>query len=324
MFSKYDTSRQFLSKKEKLVYLARAQAGDADARKRLITSHQAYVERLARRYNHKKRILDEDAVQAGKIGLNDAITRFDSNNGAAFMTYAHWYIRGAIQREILEHGSTISVPVNLAAYELGYHTTVKSTEAAQLAAKNALYVKSLDEPVRLNDEPDSKTLYNRVSSAEASPEDDVLRMNTRKVIARLVSELTPRERQVIERRYLQSDDVDGEDGDVTLQTIGDELRCTRERIRQIEARALVKLRHAIEASPELRFLVSEDIDARTFWAHLAEVRKEMSEDRSKEVYVYRRKWSGGTYWVVVRGADDYLGSFSTEEAALRARDRALK
>jgi RNA polymerase sigma factor (sigma-70 family) len=167
--------------------------------------------------------LDEaDLVQAGAIGLMRALERFDPERGFTFATYATHWIRQAIGRAIMNGGRTIRIPV--------HEQDRLRREGHPLPCATL----SLDAPVRGHE---AHTLGDSIAASELSPEDAIAEAETidsaSAVTATAISALPERLRLIVQRRFFE---------DATLQAIGDELGMSRERVRQLENRALSQLR----------------------------------------------------------------------------------
>jgi RNA polymerase primary sigma factor len=244
---------------EREALLAEVRAGDV-ARAELTSANLRLVVSVARRYSNRGLPLI-DLIQEGNIGLLRAVEKFDWRRGFKFSTYATWWIRQAVSRAIADDARTIRIPVHLhdvvgrmvrmagqLHQELGREPTAEEVSAAlQLSVERVRELAQvLPQPASLDSfvGEDQETRLSDVVADESAPNLDAV--TEASLLAEQVRDtlltLTPRERQVIQRRF----GLEG-DQEQTLTAIGREIGLTRERIRQIESTALRKLRHPSRA-----------------------------------------------------------------------------
>lgn len=248
---------ELLTQQQELELGKRMMEGDEEAKRKLIESNLRLVVAFAKRYLGKTSMSFSDLIQEGNLGLIRAVERFDYRRGLKFSTYGTWWIRQAISRAIADQARTIRIPVHMVetinklarvTRQLWQKLGREPTEAEIAAAmgmseekigeirKIALEPTSLETPT--GEEGDSEFYDFVVDENAKSPAENVVQSMLKEQLLAVIETLTPREQKVIRLRY-GLDDAHPR----TLEEVGKEFNVTRERIRQIEAKALKKLRN---------------------------------------------------------------------------------
>ena len=245
-----------LTYEEELDLAEKVLNGDEDAKQKLAESNLRLVVSIAKKYVGRG-MLFLDLIQEGNMGLIKAVEKFDYTKGYKFSTYATWWIRQAITRAIADQARTIRIPVHMVEtinklirtsrhllQQLGREPTPEEiAKEMEIPVEKVLEIQKIaQDPVSLETpigEEDDSHLGDFIQDDDSpAPQDSVAYTLLREQLEEVMNTLTPREAKVLKLRFGL------EDGKArTLEEVGKEFMVTRERIRQIEAKALRKLRH---------------------------------------------------------------------------------
>jgi RNA polymerase primary sigma factor len=238
-----------------------------DVRNTFVRANLRLVVSVARRFHHHRLPLI-DLIQEGNLGLIKSVHRFDHRKGFRFSTYAHWWIRQAIERAIMNKGAQVRLPVHIfdarrelarvtrdLTHALGREPTEEQVAAALGCSLDKLHEivaavprepASLDDPI--GDDED-RTLAEAIAGDGPSPDEQVIALDEELRAKRLLQRLSPMEIDIITRRFgLRNDE------DETLEEIGRSYALSRERVRQIQVQGLKKIQHHVERRDAVEML----------------------------------------------------------------------
>jgi RNA polymerase primary sigma factor len=263
MYLKEIGKTPLLSKDEERELAKRSEKGDEEARQRLMKANLRLVVSIAKRYvNRTPHLSILDLIQEGNIGLSRAVEKFDYRRGFKFSTYATWWIRQAITRALADQSRTVRIPVHMVE-TISKYTQVRrqliqelgrdplseeiaaemgiDVEKVRHIQKISQEVLSIETPI--GDEEDSTLSDFIPDERNPTPSQLTARAMLRDLIKEIMIDLTEREQQILKMRFGLDDGISH-----TLEEVGKAFGVTRERIRQIEAKALEKIREHGKAS----------------------------------------------------------------------------
>ena len=260
-------ARPLLSVVEEVHFATLAKQGDFAARQKMIEHNLRLVVSIAKHYINRGVVL-LDLIEEGNLGLMRAIDKFEPERGFRFSTYATWWIRQSIERAIMNQARTVRLPVHMVrelnqVLRAKYHLEAQKHDGKEASCEDIAslvgrpveevqdilalseHAASLDAP--LDNHPASSLMDMLPDDGEASPDTRAEQHEMTALVRDWLARLPDKQRQVVTRRFgLDNDDP------ATLETLAEEMGVTRERVRQIQQEALVKLKRAMAARGVVR------------------------------------------------------------------------
>lgn len=256
-----------LTLQEEIDLTRKARNNDQEALNKLVQSNLRFVVKIAKEYQNQGLPLI-DLIHEGNLGLIKATNRFDETLGFRFISYAVWWIRQSVLQALAEHARIVRLPLNRVglinkvnviiqelaqqydreptAEEISKMLEISGEEVAEVLNSGNFYI-SIDQPIRNDDETNMKDYLSNPNTQ--MPDATLMKDSLKGEIRRVLKTLTPREEEIIKMYF----GIDYE-RPLTLEEIGEQLRLTRERVRQIKEKALSRLRHQ-SRSQNLRFFL---------------------------------------------------------------------
>jgi RNA polymerase primary sigma factor len=243
-----------LSREQEYDLARRVRLGDEEAKKEMILSNLRLVISIAKSYiNNPVPFLD--LIEEGNMGLIKAVDRFDPERGFRFSTYASWWIKQYISRAVANYSRTIKIPIHIFKLMIKYFdleglSDAEKVEKLDISKKRFRALEQLIKNIRALDLSSTIDQYNQLADNirmedDIDPEQMILNQIEHEELSELIDRLSDRERFILKIRYGFSDGAPH-----TLEEIGGRMNVSRERVRQLEARALRKLKKIIEARQE--------------------------------------------------------------------------